>query len=377
MRSRLLLVLFLLLLPMSASALEIVERELPAVKGAQIFVLRQEPDIFFKGLKEKGVNTVFFRVFHNKSDRTHLGLPNPCPNGGVYFSNTIACTVDDLLPSIIKAAHENEIAVYAWMATRSLSFLKTSENMSLAFAPKGTIPGYGASLFKTDVRTKLTELFSELAFTGIDGILIQDDFIMKYAEGAEKEACESFEKSTGRPCASASFFKEQTANGRLIPMEPEHSQWSAWKANELVTFFTELRKTVRLANPRAKWAINIYYETPVYPDKGLAWYSHDLEKIIGAGADYLAIMAYQEQIVSELGLDSKGLLDYADKLATGALEATDTPQRVIFKLQIKPFYGGRINAKDHNSLFEKLQSTGAVSFALLPVESPKDIEGFK
>ena len=42
------------------------------INGAQVFVLDEKYkgniDAFFKEAKEKGINTVFFRVFHNSKD---------------------------------------------------------------------------------------------------------------------------------------------------------------------------------------------------------------------------------------------------------------------------------------------------------------------
>ena len=57
------------------------------------------------------------------------------------------------------------------MATRSLSFLKTAENMSMSLSAEGKdVTGYGANIFKKDVRDTLLNLFEDLAKYEIDGI---------------------------------------------------------------------------------------------------------------------------------------------------------------------------------------------------------------
>lgn len=366
----------------NAFCLEIVEKQIPAVRGVQLFVLdgsyAGEYDRFMAELADKGTNTLFVRVFHNTVDRTHGGVANPCADGGVYFNTSEACVVDDILPAIIQSAHKYGIQVYGWMATRSLSFLKTPENMSLSFTADGnTVPGYGANIFEPFVKGKLTALFADLARTGVDGILLQDDFIMKYTEGADIFASRKFTKDTGIECAAGNFYEvidssgakrfgKATANGQI---------WHEWKAKQLQEMLIQLRSTVRLVNPEIKWAVNIYYETPVYPHQGLAWYSQDINGIFGAGVDYLAVMTYQEQIMSELNLDMNRFLDFVSGMSSKALDSTDNPARIIFKLQVRRFDANRTPLRDLELklLCNRLERSGGTSFVQLPLFSPADL----
>ena len=181
------------------------------INGAQVFVLdekyKDNIDLFFKEAKSKGINTVFFRVFHNSKDRSHLNMPVTCESG-VYFETKYACTVNNLLKDMVDYAHKNNIKLYAWMATRSLSFLKTAENMSMSLSAEGKdVTGYGANIFKKDVRDTLLNLFEDLAKYEIDGILFQDDFIIKYTEGSDKYAAALFKEETGIDVKKENFFK--------------------------------------------------------------------------------------------------------------------------------------------------------------------------
>ena len=62
--------------------------EIYKINGAQAFVLDEKYKgnigAFFKEVKDMGINTVFFRVFHNSKDRSHLGLSLKCESG-VYY----------------------------------------------------------------------------------------------------------------------------------------------------------------------------------------------------------------------------------------------------------------------------------------------------
>ncbi len=181
------------------------------INGAQVFVLDEKYkgnlDLFFKEVKSKGINTVFFRVFHNSKDRSHLNMPVTCESG-VYFETKYACSINTLLKDMVNYAHKNNIKLYAWMATRSLSFLKTADNMSMSLSAEGSdVTGYGANIFKKEVRDTLLNLFEDLAKYDIDGILFQDDFIIKYTEGSDKYAAALFKEETGIEVKKENFFK--------------------------------------------------------------------------------------------------------------------------------------------------------------------------
>ncbi|MDR2401523.1 MAG: hypothetical protein LBD73_07735 [Deferribacteraceae bacterium] len=359
---------------------EIYEKSRPAVEGAQVFVIdpfyEGRLDDFFREIKRAGSDTVFLRVFHNKGDRVHLGGENPCPEGGVYFASETACVTADILDSASKSAEKHGVKLFAWMATRSLSFLKTEDNLSLSFTPDGgKSGGYGANIFNPAVRSALLALFTELAEYEIDGILLQDDFIMKYAEGADPFACKEFSEKTGMACTAEEFFYP-SATSAFGKRKTAYDRWNRWKADELAKLFLEIRRACRLINPKLLWAVNIYYETPVYADKGLLWYSHDMTKLVASGADYLAIMAYHEQISREMRLGERATLDYLKNMALSSIGKAGSGQ-IIFKVQVRRFDSERspIEADEINSVRSALRSGGGTNFIRLPVNSPRDISG--
>ncbi len=374
---------FALLLSANAQAVEIVDKKHPPVYGAQLFVLdpayRGDLNRFFKEVKERGVDTVYFRVFHNAQDRAHMGIYNPCPSGGVYFKSDEACVVADLLGDAVAAGHAGGVKVYAWMATRSLSFLKEEATLSRSFSPGGgTVPGYGANIFHPVVRDTIRKLFAELAESGADGVLIQDDFIMKYNEGADALACAAFTKETGITCTADTFFAAATdisgkpAFGRRTD---EYRKWIEWKSGKLRDFLYEIRSNARLISPGMEWAVNIYYETPVFPEKGLAWYSQDMDALRSTGINYFAVMMYQEQIMKEMGLNKRQFLDFAETLAKRSIGAGKDEAGAVFKIQVRLFDANRtaVNEIDLKLLCNRLKRAGGTSFAQLPIDRPGDI----
>ena len=355
--------------------------EIYKINGAQVFVLdeKYKGDIgkFFQEAKEKGINTVFFRVFHNSKDRAHLGLPLQCESG-VYYETQHACTVYDLLSDVVKAAHDNNIKLYAWMATRSLSFLKYKENMSMSLsASGGHETGYGANIFKKEVRDILFGLFEDLAKYEIDGILFQDDFIIKYTEGSDRYAAFLFKEETGIEVKSENFFKSvKTYNGRKVFSEYTENfyTWAEWKSSQLSLLFKELKERAKTHNPKIKFAANIYYETPIDEKAGIAWYSQNLTALKNAGADYFAVMGYYEQISDEKKIDSVSAAEYIGKIAESAVKMAGSEKAVIMKLQSKSFKGaGMLSYDDYKLVCRRTRLAGDISYATVPVFSSSDI----
>lgn len=355
--------------------------EIYKINGAQVFVLDEkykgDIDKFFQEAKEKGINTVFFRVFHNSKDRAHLGLPLQCESG-VYYETQHACTVYDLLSDVVKAAHDNNIKLYAWMATRSLSFLKYKENMSMSLsASGGHETGYGANIFKKEVRDILLGLFEDLAKYEIDGILFQDDFIIKYTEGSDRYAAFLFKEETGIEVKSENFFKSvKTYNGRKVFSEYTENfyTWAEWKSSQLSLLFKELKERAKTHNPKIKFAANIYYETPIDEKAGIAWYSQNLTALKNAGADYFAVMGYYEQISDEKKLDRVSAAEYIGKIAESAVKMAGSEKAVIMKLQSKSFKGaGMLSYDDYKLVCRRTRLAGDISYATVPVFSSSDI----
>lgn len=355
--------------------------EIYKINGAQVFVLdeKYKGDIgkFFQEAKEKGINTVFFRVFHNSKDRAHLGMPLQCESG-VYYETQHACTVYDLLSDVVKAAHDNNIKLYAWMATRSLSFLKYKENMSMSLsASGGHETGYGANIFKKEVRDILLGLFEDLAKYEIDGILFQDDFIIKYTEGSDRYAAFLFKEETGIEVKSENFFKSvKTYNGRKVFSEYTENfyTWAEWKSSQLSLLFKELKERAKTHNPKIKFAANIYYETPIDEKAGIAWYSQNLTALKNAGADYFAVMGYYEQISDEKKLDRVSAAEYIGKIAESAVKMAGSEKAVIMKLQSKSFKGaGMLSYNDYKLVCRRTRLAGDISYATVPVFSSSDI----
>ncbi|WP_415237918.1 poly-beta-1,6-N-acetyl-D-glucosamine N-deacetylase PgaB [Seleniivibrio woodruffii] len=353
----------------------------PRLNGVQVFVLDKaydkDLDTFFAGLKAGGYDTVFLRVFHNGSDRYHYGEANPECRSGVYFQTDEACVVRDVLSEAVSSARKHNLRIYAWMATRSLTFLKTTELMERSFTKEGTVSGYGASIFKKEVRDRLIGLFWDLAKYDIDGILFQDDFILKNAEGASPEAVQQYLAETGET-ASYETLLSCSGNFALTKVTgacPENFlPWVSWKNKKLMGMFSDLRAAAEAVKPDIKFAGNVYYETPLDRVKGLSWYAQSIRSMLDGGFDYLAVMGYHDQIGEEMLKSHDESVDVLYEMTENLVAVTSDESRVVLKLQLSSFSKNRtVDDVQLGSLCRMTADYPFISRVLVPVNSLSDI----
>jgi biofilm PGA synthesis lipoprotein PgaB len=287
-------------------------------------------------MKHLGVNIMIFRVFGNKGDRIYK-FANPNSDIGVYFKTTHSPVIDDVLAKVTKIAHKHGIKVFAWMTTRHAIYDAEEDvwdsEYSFSEMDYKTLPKL--DLFNDQAVWRLQQLYADLAKYPIDGVLIQDDFVMRHMEGFGTEARVQYLSQYNKLLDAKNMYTELELkdNGRVkrIIYSDEFWQFQGWKNAQLILVADELIKILKEANPRLEVALNVSYELFHNPKNALAWFAHD--KILAKKFNYVAVMAYQDQMMKELGvsLDEAGNLikENTDK----AIEAMGSPERVIMKIQ--------------------------------------------
>jgi len=356
--------------------------EYPKLNGVQVFVLDREYDgdldKFFSGLRERGVDSVFLRVFHNSVDRYHyIKSDSPCRTG-VYFKTENACVVRDVLGEAVRSARKNGLKIYAWMATRTLSFLKKPEYMEKSFDKAGLKNGYGFSIFNKEAVDTTVKLFKDLAKYDIDGILFQDDFILRYREGASASAINLYRSETGVSLSDKALFscrgglsETKVPNGCPDVFIP----WVMWKNEKMMDFYRKLKIAAMSVNPDLMFAGNVYYETPLDSSKGLSWYAQTIDSMLANGFDYLAVMGYHDQIASELKISNDSALRVVQQIADILKKRVENTSRILLKVQRVSFERGRkIGSDQHKSVRDFLDRYDCISRVVVPVNSLSDLE---
>ena len=368
--------------PSFSPTMFVEKRAVDAMPPAMATPLRAVQVMFFSGktledvrgeirrLKTHGIDTIILRVFHNRGDRPYpfVRTTKMLPRAGVYFKTSHAPVVADILTPILDAAHREGIRVFAWMTTRYANY-GIEDRRELAcrgydVRKRRFFRCKGLDLFNDTAVEHIKALYRDLAKYPIDGILFQDDLILKYNEGLSPVAMRGFGEETGLELEPSRLYRIREDS--IITYTPLFWQWAEWKNRRLIHIIDELKRTVRRVNPEVKFAINLMYENLTSPSNALAWFSQDLHKAAEKGFDYYAIMAYQKQISDELRKDMNEVEELILKMTDRAKRIIGVPRKILIKLQTIDWKTGRpLAEREIIELAKKVKKMG-VSVAVVP-----------
>ena len=293
-------------------------------------------------LKEAGVTTVFVRVFQNRGDRPLFYGGRPTDAVGVYFPTAAAPVVADNLAVVSAACRRLGLTVYAWMTTRACDWL-LEERPDLAdlrydSAADRVLPAARLNIFHPAVRRRLTAVFRDLARADIDGVLFQDDLVLRAGEGLAPEAIAAYLEESGTAASPGLLFDRRAGAGAAAIFSPAFYReafwpWAAWKNRALLDLAQELMAAAREVRPGLRFALNLYYETILNPRLALAWYAQDLGVARSRPFDYFSLMSYHRQIGRELSYTPDDAIAAVGVLGRQAAAAAGDPARVIVKVQ--------------------------------------------
>ncbi len=311
----------------------------PRLNAVQVFLFSSpRPDRLgeeLRSLKARGVDTIIVRAFHNLGDRP-LFRELPATDPGFYFRTGEAPVTADVMGAVVENAHAQGLRVFGWLSTRRSDALIAGhpEWLEYQYDPDlgRSIPSRSLSLFQPGARRALRNLACDLAATGVDGILFQDDLIMRWNEGFSDLAGQAFLAATGRGIHPDDLFVLPSSPGKAPRFRPLFRVWCAWKSRVILEVLGELTAEARRVNPALLTAANVYYESLLQPENGLAWYAQDVPGMAGT-VDFLALMSYHRQMKSELSLDDARLRELLSETVRRARSLAIAEARIIFKVQ--------------------------------------------
>lgn len=323
-------------------------------------------------MKASGVNIVIVRVFHNKGDRHH-GFASPAKyQSGVYFKSRIAPVIDDVLTRIIDIGHRHGLLVYAWMTTRRMDWKwsDTSKWRDYAYDLKTkdfTYSKGGLDLFNQDFQDYLISVYREIAVSGVDGILIQDDLVYRHTEGFGDSARLSYYDSFGFALRPENLYKDiYEKNGKHYVRNYTPLFWKLveWRNQHITLFLDNLIREAKKPSPNLKIALNLYYETVINPKNGLAWFSQDISSLKDIDIDYFAVMAYHRQMMKEKRLNLDNALDMISDITRTGVDAIGNKDKLLMKVQSVDWDTKEAVPSDElKKVFEAIKRAGGVSLA--------------
>lgn len=348
----------------------------PRIRAAQVSYLssRNYPEVAaeFARMRRMGLDTVILRVFQRPGDR-YYPFAEPQAPAGVYFATEAAPVVDDVLGSLTTLAHAAGLKVFAWMTTLSTPLAESLDWRGRRYDPADgrIVPGEALDPFRPEVRECLAALFRDLARYEIDGVLLQDDLVLRQTEGFSCAALGGCLRDTGRLPSPARLFPEvrRDAEGRVRVgrLGDPFSAWARWKNRSLLQLGVEVRDAARQVRPGLPFALNLPYEVLTAPQNGLAWFSQDYAAALGSGFDYVAIMAYHRQMAAELDMNIDQAIAAVGEMAVAGVRGTHDPAVLLLKLQTRDFVDARDVAADElGRLLRSAADAGPVSLAFFP-----------
>ncbi len=332
-----------------------------------------------KELKEAGVDTLIVRVFQNRGDRMYKFV-KPRHEEGVFFKTEHAPVVDDILGKIAEIARRQGLGIFAWMTTRYATY-GTNSNPSYRsriynFETKKMEIGRGSNLFHPDVLKRLEGLFRDLARYPIDGLLLQDDLILRHNEDFSPEANRAFLKEFGFSPHPDIFyvepFKSETGKYYVKEYTDQFWTWAKWKNVYLMEVAQRLVSAARESNPKLEVALNLSFETILNDSNGVAWFSQTLSEALKRGFDYYAVMAYHRQAMKGRKIELNESIDLMAEVARKAIENIGDPHRVMMKIWILDWKSNEAVGlelapkKEIEEILEKILKQGEVSLAFVP-----------
>ena len=355
----------------------------PRIRAAQVSYLpsRNYPEVAaeFARMRRMGLDTVIFRVFQRPDDR-YYPFVQPQGGPGVYFATDAAPVVADILGSVTALAHAAGLKVFAWMTTLSTPLVESDAWCGRSYDPASgrIVPCEALDPFRPEVRQRLATLFGDLARYDIDGVLLQDDLVLRQTEGFSSAALGACLRETGRILSPAQLFSEtrKDVDGkvRISRLGEPFYDWARWKNRNLLQLAAEVRAAARQVRPGLPFALNLPYEVLTAPRHGLAWFSQDFSVALGADFDYLAIMVYHRQMAAELCVPVQEAIAQIGALAVSGVSGTRDPAELLLKLQTRDFVSSRdVSADELRHLVYSAERAGPVSLAFFPYRDSLEI----
>ena len=385
--------------PLSVSE-PVLNKSVPEVKRAkrricvQVSYLEEktleEVERRVKELKNAGVNTIIFRVFQNKGDRVYQFV-TARHEEGVYFKTENAAVVDDILGKVAEIVHRNNLEIFAWMTTRYVHYgMEDSPEhrcVSYNFETKKMEMARGLNLFRPDLVRRLEGLFRDLGRCPIDGILFQDDLILKQNEDFSAEANKAFLAEFGYLPSPDLFYVDPYPSGSgkyyVKAYTDRFWTWANWKNRWLMNVAKRLMDAARESNPKLQFAINLYFEAVLSESNGMAWFSQTLPGALKNNFDYYAIMAYHRQAMKDRNIGGKEAIALMAEAAHKAVEVVGDPSRVLMKVWTLDWKkNGAVSydlapSKEIEDVLTAVLNHGEVSLAFVPYKDRLPLDSLK
>lgn len=195
----------------------------------------------------------------------------------------------DGLSHLVPIAHRHGLSVFAAITLRRMTRGDPQSDWadrSYDPAQRQVRPSPYADLFHPAFQDYLVGFLTDLAGTGVDGVLFRADAPLGPTEGFSASGLRGFERDfqlrldpdqlfpRSPRAAPATQPRETQAQEKSYP--PEFWRWAGWKARESLKIMDRLRGAMRKKSPGLRFALEVHPEAVTDPVEALAQYGEDL-----------------------------------------------------------------------------------------------------
>jgi biofilm PGA synthesis lipoprotein PgaB len=264
-------------------------------------------------LIDLGIDRILVRVFEDQPE-----------SGGLFFYNSVFRVIDPVFDRLTVEFERNHLDLFAWMIARKFNWVENSYYFDYMVENGNRKPVRKFDIFNPDAVEKIIEVYRELAAKKIQGILIQDDFFIRYNEGFSNWGKAAFTHYTHLLARENLMLDSGTSYGQ---------SWIQVKIDQINRVLSRIVKACKEVNPAIRIGMNVYYETPYFFQKARLWYAHELSDLVKNDIDYIYLMSYHRQIKKELNLSESGNRELFKKILESACRISGP--KLIVKLQIR------------------------------------------
>jgi len=256
-------------------------------------------DHWLQSLAQAGITTLVLEVgtrqvmTHGamKESKTPAGREARAPTG-VYFRTGRANLIQDFIGQTVPVAHRHGLSVFGAVTLRQMSWLKSKPEWVDWFydpARRQLKLSSRLDLFNPSFQEYITGFLTDLADTGIDGVLFQADVSTGPTDGLSSYGLDGFERDFGirldpgkllpRTDPGTAASRPRESQSQLQPRRedpPEFWQWAGWKVRETLKVMDQLRRAMRQRSPKLQFALEVHPEAVTAPLEALMQYREDL-----------------------------------------------------------------------------------------------------
>ena len=198
---------------------------------------------------------------------------------GIFFRSGWAPIVRDLFGELIPIARRHGVAVFGVVSPRDMNWIDPTLGWMDRFYDiqrrEVRLSPY-LDLFHPAFQEYLIGLLTDLAETGVDGVLFRNTPALGPYDGLSSFALGGFQGDFSRPLDPAELFLAAPGDAGRSKFRPEFWQWMGWKARERVNVLDRLARAMRLKNPALHVALEVHREAVMKPVAALVRYAEDL-----------------------------------------------------------------------------------------------------